>query len=99
MYGRMVSAVTGSSTGARALEMLGPLAKSVTRRAGKASMDLGIAAGKTSGIRSRAYAAGNTAASAVARHPMRTIGGAGVGLGAAGYASSRRRGSQNYPMY
>jgi hypothetical protein len=99
MYGRMVSAVTGSSSGARALSALAPMARAVSRGAGNASASMGMAAGRTSGIRSRAYGAGASAASAIARHPMRAIGGAGVGLGAAGYGASRRRGSQNYPMY
>lgn len=99
MYGRMVSAVTGSSIGAKALGMMGPTAAAVSRGAGRASARMGMKSMATSGARSRMYGAGATAASAVARHPMRSIGGAGVGLGVAGYGASRRRGSQNYPMY
>jgi hypothetical protein len=99
MYGRMVSAVTGSSSGAKALGALAPMARAVSQGAGRASATMGMRSMATSGARSRMYGAGATAASAIARHPMRAIGGAGVGLGAAGYGASRRRGSQNYPMY
>jgi len=99
MYGRMVSAITGSSSGAKALGMLGPLAKRVTKSAGNASVDMAIRAGGSSGLKRSMYVAGAKTASAVARHPMRTIGATGLGAGAAGYGAMRRRGSQNYPMY
>lgn len=99
MYSSMVGKIAGSSSGAKALGMMGPMAARVARGVGNASADMGMKSMATSGIKSRMYGAGATAASAVARHPMRAIGGAGVATGAAGYGASRRRGSQNYPMY
>ena len=46
----------------------------------------------------RGNAAG--ALSKMAQYPRRTMAGGAAGLGAMGaYGSSRRRGSQNYPMY
>lgn len=99
MYSSMVKGVTGSSMGAKALGMMGPLAKNVSRGVGNASARMGMKAMNSSGARSAMYGTGMRAASAVARHPMRSIGAAGAGLGAMGYGASRRRGSQNYPMY
>jgi len=46
----------------------------------------------------RGNAAG--ALSKMAQYPRRTMAGGGAAaLGAMGYSSQRRRGSQNYPMY
>ena len=100
MYSGMVGKVAGSSTGAKALGMMGPMAARVSRGAGRASATMGMRGASSSGARSAMYGAGATAASAIARHPMRSIGAAGAGLGAmGGMAAGRRRGSQNYPMY
>lgn len=42
----------------------------------------------------------STALRMMGNYPRRTVGGAAAGLGAMGaYGGSRRRGSQNYPMY
>lgn len=102
MYNNMVGRVVGNSTGAKALEMMGPMAKGVSRHAGAASARMGMRGVSSSGVGGSLYRAGATAASAVARHPMRSIGAAGAGvgtMGAAGYGMHRRGGSQNYPMY
>lgn len=40
---------------------------------------------------------GSRALTAMGNYPRRTVGGAAAGLGM--YGASRRRGSQNYPMY
>lgn len=99
-YSGMVGKVAGSSTGARALKMMGPMAAKVAEGATAASGRMGAKVLGSSGARSSMYKAGMRAAGAVASHPMRSIGAAGVGLGAAaGYGAMRRRGSQNYPMY
>ena len=102
MYSGMVGRVAGTSTGARALGMMGPMAKSVSRGAGRASATMGMRSASSSGATSAMYGAGAKAASAIARHPMRSIGAggmaAGAGLGAMA-GDGRRKGSQNYPMY
>ena len=99
MYGSMVGKIAGTSSGARALRAITPMAERVTARAGigGAAGYLGRKAGSSSGVRSQLYGAGARAANAVAAHPMRAMGGAVGAAGAAGM--SRRRGSQNYPMY
>lgn len=100
MYSGMVGKIAGSSTGARALEMMGPMAERVASGAGKASGRMGSGIIRSSGVKSSMYKTGMRAASAVANHPMRSIGAAGAGVGAMGaMAAGRRRGSQNYPMY
>jgi len=42
---------------------------------------------------------GSRALTAMGNYPRRTMAGGGAALGAMGYSSQRRRGSQNYPMY
>jgi hypothetical protein len=78
------------------------MAKSVSRGAGRASATMGMRSASSSGATSAMYGAGAKAASAIARHPMRSIGAggmaAGAGLGAMA-GDGRRKGSQNYPMY
>jgi hypothetical protein len=105
----------GGSIGARAMQMTGGLAKRVTHHAqGLADVavrqgrrfDAG-AGFATSAARSRAYGVASDVSQRVARgaqyaarHPRGTMGvGAGLGAGAVGYGASKRRGSQNYPMY
>ena len=75
------------------------MAERITAKAGLGGYAgmLGRKAGSSSGVRSQLYGAGARAANAVAAHPMRAMGGTVAGAGAVGM--SRRRGSQNYPMY
>ena len=102
MYSNMVGRVAGTSSGAKAVATMGPLTRGISRHAGAASARMGMRGASSSGVGGSLYRAGATAASAIARHPMRSIGAAGVAGGSAvgGMAGNgRRRGSQNYPMY
>lgn len=102
MYNNMVGRVVGNSTGAKALEMMGPTAARVRTGALKAEARFAGIYGSKRGVQERMAHRGMKAAGAIADHPMRSIGAAGAGLGtmgAAGYGMHRRKGSQNYPMY
>ena len=102
MYGSMVGRIAGTSSGARALRMMEPLSarvagglRSGASMAGHSVGGTGIMAPKSVGGRT-AIAAGR-AMKMGSKHPLRVMGGAAGAAGAVGM--SRRRGSQNYPMY
>jgi hypothetical protein len=88
---------SGMSSGAKALQRNGSVARAVQNRMGAPMQKYGNKMIKQGGMTASAGRALRSAGRTTARYPRRVAG--GVGLAAGGMAMNNRRGSQNYPMY